>query len=143
MDRKVRSVTLAAAALVLCLSIPAAATEIQGQASKIIDGDSLMVRGVEIRLNGLHAPEYNEKGGQAAKNWMRSQYGGKTLTCVLNGQRSYDRLIGTCYDPQGEDIVAALIAAGLARDCPRYSGGRYAQFETSQSKRFTLPGYCR
>lgn len=134
---------LAVAALTFGWTNVATATEVKGQASKIIDGDSLVVRGVEIRLNGLHAPEYNQKGGQAAKNWMQAQYGGKTLTCVLNGQRSYDRMIGTCYGPQGDDIAASLIAAGLARDCPRYSGGRYTKFETQQSKRFSLPGYCR
>ena len=39
--------------------------------------------------------------------------------------------------------LAALIAAGLGRDCPRFSGGRYAQFERPEAKRFRLPGYSR
>ena len=141
--QRAKSLILVSVVLAMGWTNAAMATEIKGKASKIIDGDSLVVRGVEIRLNGLHAPEYNQRGGEAAKNWMRTQYGGKTLTCVLSGQRSYDRMIATCYGPQGDDIAASLIAAGLARDCPRYSGGRYAQFETQQSRRFPLPGYCK
>lgn len=122
---------------------PAVASEIRGRLEYVYDGDTIRVRGAKIRLNGLHAPEWNHPGGREATAFMKSRYGGKTLTCVLNGDRSHDRLIGTCWGPGGEDVAAALVAAGLGRDCPRYSGGRYASFETNGSKRFPLPGYCR
>jgi len=41
---------------------------------------------------------------------------GRTVQCELDGTRTYDRRVGICY-------------RGVARDCPRYSGGRYAQAE--------------
>ena len=42
----------------------------------------------------------------------------------------------------GRDIGAALIEAGLARDCPRFSRGRYAELEPEAARRLPLPGYC-
>lgn len=49
-------------------SLPALSSEIQGRIDYVFDGDTISVRGVKVRLNGLHAPEYDEPGGQAAKN---------------------------------------------------------------------------
>ena len=40
-------------------------------------------------------------------------------------------------------ITAAVIAAGRARDCPRFSAGRYAAVERPQAAALPLPGYCR
>ena len=130
-------------ALAFWASLASADTQIQGRLEMVIDGDTIVVRGIKIRLNGLHAPEWNQPGGSEATNWMRATYGGQRLICVLNGKRSYDRYIGICYGPRGDDIAAGLVAAGLGRDCPRYSGGRYRQFETANSRRFQLPSYCR
>ena len=38
-----------------------------------------------------------------------------------------------CYR-EGQDIAEALVRAGLARDCPRFSGGRYAAAETAKRR---------
>lgn len=54
---------------------------------------------------------------------------------------THDRLVGACY-LDGSDIGAALIAAGLARDCPRYSGGRFADLETDAHRRLPRHRYC-
>ena len=35
-----------------------------------------------------------------------------------------------------------LITAGLARDCQRFSGGRYASVEQPMAKTLPFPGYC-
>jgi endonuclease YncB( thermonuclease family) len=42
----------------------------------------------------------------------------------------------------GRDIGGELIEAGLARDCPRYSHGRYAALEPEAAHRLPLPDYC-
>ena len=47
---------------------------------------------------------------------------------MLDGSRTYDRCAGICY-VGGKDVAAELVRQGLARDCPRYSGGRYAAAE--------------
>ena len=71
------------------------------------------------------------------------------MRCQLDGETTYDRCAGTCY-LDGRDIAAELVRAGLARDCPRYSGGRYADEERAAARDgatirewYELPGYCR
>ncbi len=91
-----------------------------------------------VRLNGVAAPELNEPVGQASKKFMFELVTGKAVRCELNGERTYDRVVGVCY-LNDQDIGASIIAAGLARDCPRFSGGRNDAFNTAASKRLPLP----
>ena len=51
------------------------------------------------------------------------------------------RGVGWCYR-DGWDIVGELIEAGLAWDCPRFSGGRYAGVEQPAAKALPFPSYC-
>lgn len=62
--------------------------------------------------------------------------------------RSYDRYVAICR-LEGVDISATLVRQGLARDCPRSSGGRYREIEQAAVDRgatirqiYRLPGYC-
>ena len=105
------------------------------------DGDTVVVSGVPVRLNGLHAPELSEPGGREAKSWMIARTRGQTITCTLDGSRTHDRWAGICRDALG-DLAEGLIAAGLGRDCQRYSGGRYKHLERPESVSMPLPAYC-
>ena len=68
---------------------------------------------------------------------------GKRVRCELNGDKTHDRFVGICYLGE-KDIGARVIAKGLALDCPRYSGGRYAEYEAKgAAARMKLPSYCR
>ena len=60
---------------------------------------------------------------------MRSIVGDAIVRCELNGERSYERLVGICYLPDGTDIGAEIIRRGLALDCVRWSFGRYRALE--------------
>jgi micrococcal nuclease len=69
--------------------------------------------------------------------------------CELDGERTHDRCVGICY-LHGEDISKIMVRGGLARDCPRFSGGRYAEAERRATaegatigRTYRLPGYCR
>ena len=51
---------------------------------------------------------------------------------------------------EARDISETLVRAGLARDCRRFSGGRYAEAERRAVEEgaairqiYQLPGYCR
>jgi len=55
---------------------------------------------------------------------------GQVVTAKLNGETSYDRLVGTCYLPDGRDIGAELIKQGLAVDWAYFSGGKYRHLES-------------
>lgn len=95
-----------------------------------------------IRLNGLHAPERGDPDGKRAATFMRNLVLHKAVICSLTGEKTYDRFVGTCW-LGGVDIAGELVAAGLGRDCPRYSGGRYAALEVDSAKSMPLPGYCK
>jgi len=112
------------------------------------DGDTIEVSGPPIRLNGLAAPKRGEPGSRAATRTMVEMMQGETLRCELNGERTHDRCVGVCY-LNGRDISAEMVRAGVARDCPRFSGGRYAEAEGEAAERgaairalYQLPSYC-
>jgi micrococcal nuclease len=123
--------------------VAAEPTILTGTVTHVRDGDTIEVGKVPIRLNGVSAPELKEPLGKASKKFMRDLVLGKPVRCELNGKKTYDRLVGTCFI-EGKDIGVAVIKAGLALDCPRYSGGRYKAVETVTGRdRIKLPKYCR
>lgn len=82
-----------------------------------------------------------EPGGPEAAAFMAHLVDGQILICDLTGERTHRREVGICRQA-GRDVGAELIAAGLARDCPRFSRGRYAQLERPEAKVLPFPGYC-
>jgi endonuclease YncB( thermonuclease family) len=67
----------------------------------------------------------------------------------LDGKRTHDRCVGVCY-LDGVDIAAEMVRQGIARDCPRFSNGRYRDAELKAAsagatigQTYRLPGYCR
>lgn len=116
-----------------------AGDRIEGPAT-VRDGDTIVVGNIPIRLQGVAAPEKHEPGGSEATGAMVKLVAGKTVTCNLTGERTHDRHVGICY-VDGRDIGEMIIALGLARDCPRFSRGRYAAVEVNRA--LPLPHYCR
>jgi endonuclease YncB( thermonuclease family) len=64
----------------------------------------------------------------AASNALADFIAEQTVTCELNGERSYDRVIGTC-SARGTDFGSFMIEAGWGGDWKRFSGRRYAAAE--------------
>lgn len=127
-----------------CSGLSATAGQwLEGRVTHVRDVDTIEVSNAPVRLNGVDGPELDECGGRAGKRWMQKLVLRKPVKCWLNGDKTYDRWVGTCYTASGEDIGALAIGAGLARDCPRYSGGKYKQFETPESRKLPLHRYCR
>ena len=119
---------------------------IRGTAS-VQDGDTLEVTTLDggdrytIRIDALHAPEPDEEGGIAARDWMRNRLKGRQVECRLKARPDrFGRAIGRC-SVDGKDVGAELVAAGLARACVRY-GIHYLEFETPRSKTLKAPEYC-
>ena len=138
-----RAVFPALAAFVFVSGTSFAGEWIEGRVTHVRDVDTIEVNDLPVRLNGVDGPELDERGGRAAKRWMQKQVLRKPVKCWLNGDKTYDRWVGTCYTALDEDIGALAIAAGHARDCPRYSGGKYTAFETEESLRQRQHPYCR
>jgi micrococcal nuclease len=132
--------------LVLAVFVtPALSREIRGTAG-VRDGDTIVVAGTPVRLNGVDAPETSNRYGREATTFMRRLVSGRTVTCDLNGDRTYDRWVGVCYiEYQGRtvDVGAMLIGNGYALDCRRYSRGRYRSIEPAGARsRLPQAAYC-
>lgn len=104
-----------------------------GRAS-IIDGDTLEVHGIRIRLWGIDAPESSQFcrgadslpyrcGGKAA-NDLDAFVGTRPVRCTPIALDQYQRMVATC-SVEGVDLGEWLVRNGLALDWPRYSRGRY------------------
>lgn len=118
------------------------------------DGDGILFGEVEIRLQGIAAPEDNnfiiDPGGPEATDNLKQLAQGRNVRCELDGTvtpRS-NRPAGICY-VGNQDLGALQVRQGFARDCPRYSGRRYALEEAAAvasginiSEIYELPRYC-
>lgn len=129
-------------ALALLLTSPAfAQSEVSGTC-RVVDGDTVFAESVQVRLQGVAAPEDpREPGGKEATAYMRQICEGQQVRCVLDGSKTRGREVGICYVGD-RDIGAEVITAGLARDCPRFSKGRYRQLEHPAARYLAFPGYC-
>ena len=138
-----KRVTIILVAFIVVLShIAASATELTGEA-RIRDGDTIIVAGVPIRLNGLHCQELGTKGGNSAARAIDKLTRNKVVSCKLNGEKTYDRMVGRC-SVDGRDIGASLIADGYCARCPRYdrSGSYISAQRAAGDWPFRLPRYC-
>ncbi len=101
----------------------------------VIDGDTIRVQKTKIRLAGIDAPELNMPWGQKSKWAMVGICKGQVITVKLDGERSHDRLVGTCFLPDGRDIGAEIIKLGLALDLPHFSDGKYRHLEPEGARK--------
>lgn len=117
--------------LLVVPGLPVAAADVARVAgsARAVDGDTLVVADQRVRLFGIDAPEHDQRceaggaswdcGGFAQKELAR-RIAGQELTCTGKGRDRYDRLLATC-DVAGQDLGAALVAAGAATAYRRYS----------------------
>jgi endonuclease YncB( thermonuclease family) len=116
--------------------IPAAASDI-GKVQEttyrgrcwVIDGDTIDINGMRLRLAGIDAPELDHPHGQKAKRALMRLCKGQVIRAVVEGGQSYDRLVATCYLPDGTDLSAEMVKTGHAIDWPKFSGGKYSHLE--------------
>ena len=100
---------------------------LEARVSKIFDGDTFTLSGESrrIRVWGLDAPEWDQRGGSTATETLRSLISGKTLRCSVVDIDRYGRFVAQCFLPDGRDIAAAMISSGAASEYCRYSRGYY------------------
>lgn len=114
--------------LVIAVVVAAAAwfTERQGETvvgrARVIDGDSLAIGDVEIRLFGIDAPEFAQSCERAGRIWpcgreaaeaLRAAAAGREVTCRPRDRDRYGRTVAVCH-AGGLDLGAAMIKGGLA-----------------------------
>src|SRR5262245_35408290 len=117
-----RAFTLLAALALIAAYFLAREPEIVGGEVRPVDGDSLFVGGIEIRLIGIDAPELAqtcEAGGRSyrcgdeAKRALKELAGTHLVTCRLSGRDRYGRRLGRC-SADGQDLGARMVERGRA-----------------------------
>lgn len=101
----------------------------------VVDGDTIFIGDASIRLAGIDAPELDHPYGKNAKWALINLCKGQTVHAVLEGAMSHDRTVATCYLPDGRDLSAEMVKLGLAVDWPKFSGGKYRQYEVPDIRR--------
>lgn len=111
-----------------------------GQAS-VIDGDTIEIHGVRIRLHGIDAPEGRQLCFEDGKPWRCGQQAAlaladklarRTVTCQPRRTDRYARTLATCFIGR-ENVNAWLVAEGWALAYRAYST-RYVADEATARK---------
>jgi endonuclease YncB( thermonuclease family) len=121
--------------LLATLGVQAAPGPLEGKVTRVIDGDSLWVEPpapaapVELRLEGIDAPEICQAWGPEAKQALAELLLGKQVIVKTVGRDSYGRTLGTVYlDTQ--NINKLMVQEGHAwRTRYRYDRGPYVADE--------------
>ncbi len=100
---------------------------------KVIDGDTIKINRISIRLFGIDAPEKNQicvkkkknySCGTIATEFLKKYAGGEKITCRYTEKDRYGRIIGTCYftfDNSKLSLNRYMVHKGHAVAYKRYS----------------------
>ena len=110
--------------------------------ARVVDGDTIDVGVVRIRLHGIDAPEAGQtcvrpdggewECGTASSNRLAELVEGRIVECEAIDRDVYGRIIGRCFHT-GVDKNALLVDEGLAWAFRRYSED-YVEFEERAQK---------
>ena len=134
--------TITAFSLSAMLIAPIRADDLIGRAS-VVDGDTIEIHSVRIRLFGIDAPESDQlcrneesdlyRCGQKASNELASFIGDRPVQCVEVDRDRYKRAVSVCTIGR-TDIGDWLVRKGIAVDWPQYSKGSYAEAQADAKK---------
>lgn len=116
-------------ALVLLVFAAPVAAGIKGIV-RVIDGDTLDVGGVRVRLHGIDAPEIGQLcTTSAGQSWdcgtwvsreVRARYQGTKASCDQVDRDQYGRVVAVCR-VSGKDLGGVLVRKGMAVAFRKYS----------------------
>lgn len=124
----------ARAAVEPAVAVAADSTRLEGL-GRVVDGDTLDVGAVRVRLHGIDAFERNQMCdrpggawacGAAATRALRGRAEGRRLVCRVLDIDRYDRKVSRC-EQDGVDVARGLVAEGLALAYRRYGQAYVAE----------------
>lgn len=129
------ALTLVIAALLAGATSSVCAQTIAGRAT-VVDGEMLDVRGTQVRLFGVDAPQGDQvcegtddnrwRCGQRAAMALEDILDESIVSCIEMKRDGYGRIVAVC-SLAGIDIGLWLVRNGLAHEWAAYSNGRYHQ----------------
>ncbi|MGF1650227.1 MAG: thermonuclease family protein [Hyphomicrobiaceae bacterium] len=112
--------------------------------ARVVDGDTIIVAGQRIRLEGIDAPELGQScqtttglewdAGKAARRKLERLIGGRPVECQQLNTDRYGRAIAICK-AGGTDLNARLVAEGYAWAFVKYSKRYVAEERLAKSER--------
>jgi endonuclease YncB( thermonuclease family) len=101
----------------------------------VVDGDTIKIRQIQIRLFGIDAPEMNHPFGKKAKWALVSMCKGQTVIAEILESDDYGRTVAKCTFDDGRDLSAEMVKLGLAIDWPKFSNGQYKDLEVANVRK--------
>lgn len=106
---------------------------------RVVDGDTIRIQGISVRLSGIDAPELSQlcggdPCGVAARAALRRLTHAKTVTCVEETRDRYKRIVARCV-VDGVDIAAAMTLAGHALAYRQYGSAYVAEERQAELSR--------
>ncbi len=110
--------------------------DITGHA-RVVDGDTLDILGVRVRLEGIDAPERGQRCkrrwlpltwrcGRTATRALKTLINNQPVRCLSRGTDKYGRMIGVCFAAK-QDLNAAMVRSGHAWAFTKYSTSYVAE----------------
>jgi len=130
------------AACALLLPGPVAAQSLSG-AGHVVDGDSLSVGGISVRLFGIDAPEAKQTCDRDGSPWacgaasaeqLRMLVGSNRVECAGRGTDTYGRTVAVCR-ADGFELNRTMVEQGWATAFRRYSQDYVASEARAKSQR--------
>ncbi len=111
---------------------------------RVVDGDTLAIGSIKVRLQGIDAPETDQIClGADAQRWtcgitarerLRQHLARREVSCVSQGQDRYKRTLAVC-SVEGQDVNAWLVREGLALAYVQYSRAYVAEEASARDAR--------
>ena len=134
--------------LAACLALSAATVAWPAQAQlagrvSVIDGDSLRMSALQVRLHGIDAPESAQTCVAAGRRWpcgtqasraLRRRIAGRTVSCEPKEQDRHGRIVAVCR-VRGQDLGAWMVAQGWALAYRHHSRDYVSEERAARSAR--------
>jgi endonuclease YncB( thermonuclease family) len=112
--------------------------------ARVVDGDTIVVNDVRVRLEGIDAPEAGQTCtrppagawpcGQEATNALVRLIGGKLVSCQSRGLDKYGRTLGVCF-LERDEVNAWMVREGHAWAFTRYSTSHVEEEAEARARR--------
>jgi endonuclease YncB( thermonuclease family) len=136
--------------LFLCLAAAGVGAEQQGASTagtaSVIDGDTIEIHGERIRIEGIDAPESDQRCTRDGKAWPCGRHSalaldallqGTTTACSFSGKDKYGRWLGACRS-EGTDIGQWMTEQGWAVAYRKYSQAYVTQEENARRQKVNI-----
>lgn len=111
--------------------------------ARVVDGDTIDVAGVRVRLEGIDAPETGQRcpgrsqgtwpAGRKATSALKSMINGQVVSCRSLGYGKYGRMLGACRTGS-VDLNAEMVRRGHAWAFVKYSRAYVDEERVAQAR---------